>query len=169
MCEKSPWTIRDATIQDLPDIVAIYNETIPGRMVTADLEPLTVESRVKWFNEHSANTHPLWVIEKSGQICAWLSFQSFHRRPAYKATAELSIYVRVDYRHQGLGKILMQQAIKWCPKLGIKSLVGLIFGHNEPSLKLFKNFGFYQWGYLPRVAELDGVERDLVIMGKRVD
>ncbi|MDM8332818.1 hypothetical protein QUW45_09125 [Limosilactobacillus pontis] len=44
-----------------------------------------------------------------------------------------------------------------------------IFGHNQPSLKLFKRFDFRQWGFLPRVAELDGVQRDLVIMGRRFD
>jgi L-amino acid N-acyltransferase YncA len=47
-------------------------------------------------------------------------------------------------------------------------LLGFIFAHNEPSLRLFAKFGFERWGYLPKVAELDEVERDLVIMGKRV-
>jgi phosphinothricin acetyltransferase len=47
-------------------------------------------------------------------------------------------------------------------------LLGFIFGHNEPSLKLFERFGFEKWGHLPSVAELDGIERDLVIVGKRV-
>ena len=35
-------TIRKATQNDLTDIVAIYNETIPGRMVTADTEEVSV-------------------------------------------------------------------------------------------------------------------------------
>ncbi|MGE8329854.1 MAG: N-acetyltransferase, partial [Paraburkholderia nemoris] len=30
---------RDATLDDLPSIVAIYNSTVPSRQVTADLEP----------------------------------------------------------------------------------------------------------------------------------
>jgi phosphinothricin acetyltransferase len=38
--------VRHATVNDLPDITAIYNSTIPGRMVTADTEPVTVESRL---------------------------------------------------------------------------------------------------------------------------
>ena len=48
-------------------------------------------------------------------------------------------------------------------------MLGFIFGHNEPSLRLFRGFGFADWGTLPRVAVLDGVERDLVILGKRLD
>jgi L-amino acid N-acyltransferase YncA len=46
-------------------------------------------------------------------------------------------------------------------------LLGFVFAHNEPSLKLLKKFGFSEWGYLPQVANLDGIERDLVILGKR--
>jgi phosphinothricin acetyltransferase len=47
-------------------------------------------------------------------------------------------------------------------------MVGLIFAHNEPSLGLFGQLGFERWGLLPRVALLDGVQRDLTIMGCHV-
>jgi len=40
--------------------------------------------------------------------------------------------------------------------------------HNKPSLQLLKTLGFQHWGYLPKVAELDGIERDLVILGLRI-
>src|SRR4029077_19121158 len=41
-----------------------------------------------------------------------------------------------------------------------------IFGHNEPSLRLFQRLSFERWAFLPGVAQLDGVERDLVVMGQ---
>ena len=162
------WTLRDAELQDLPAIVAIYNSTVPGRMVTADTEEVTVESRTAWFHEHTPATRPLWVLERDGVIGGWLSFQSFYGRPAYQATAEVSIYLDAAVRGQGVGRLLLQHAIDRCPDLGIKTLLGFIFGHNQPSLRLFETFGFEKWAYLPRVAELDGVERDLIIMGKRL-
>lgn len=160
--------MRDAALADLPRIVEIYNSTIPGRMVTADTEPVTVESRVNWFHEHSPSFRPLWVMEYQGEICGWLSFQSFYGRPAYHATAEISIYIDHNYRANGLGAYLLEKAMEACPRLGIKSLLGFIFGHNEPSLRLFRRYGFEQWAFFPRVAELDGIERDLIILGKRV-
>ncbi|MEH7119862.1 N-acetyltransferase family protein [Neobacillus vireti] len=162
------FTIRDAEINDMRTIIDIYNSTIPGRMVTADLEPVSVDSRLQWFNDHSPTFRPLWVVETNGGICAWVSYQSFYGRPAYNSTAEVSIYIHHDFRGKKLGKFLIQKAIDECPKLGIKTLLGFIFGHNEPSLKLFKSFGFEKWAHLPDVAELDGVERDLLILGKRV-
>jgi phosphinothricin acetyltransferase len=161
-------TIRDAVLNDLPTIVDIYNSTIPSRMVTADTEPVSVKSREQWFNVHSPADRPLWVVENQGEICAWVSFQSFYGRPAYHATAEISIYIHRDYRGKKLGKYLIQKAIDACPRLGIKSLLGFIFGHNEPSIKLFNSFGFEEWARLPNVAELDGIERDLLILGKRI-
>ncbi|WP_027410549.1 GNAT family N-acetyltransferase [Anoxybacteroides tepidamans] len=162
------FVVRDAVYEDLQAIVDIYNETIPTRMVTADLEPVTVESRDPWFRAHSPEDRPLWVVEKKGRICAWISFQSFYGRPAYRHTAEVSIYISQTYRGKGLGKQLLQKAINECPRLQIKTLLGFIFAHNEPSLRLFSHFGFETWGHFPKVAELDGVERDLVIVGKRI-
>ncbi|MFK9090526.1 N-acetyltransferase family protein [Bacillus salipaludis] len=162
------FTIRDAEIRDMPIIIDIYNSTVPGRMVTADLEPVSVESRMHWFNDHSPTFRPLWVVVMEGRICAWVSFQSFYGRPAYYSTAEISIYIHHDFRGKKLGKYLIQKAIDACPKLEIKTLLGFIFGHNEPSIKLFNSFGFEKWAHLPNVAELDGVERDLLILGKRI-
>jgi L-amino acid N-acyltransferase YncA len=95
---EEAFSLRDAAPDDLPAIVDIYNSTIPGRMVTADTEPVSVQSRQKWFDDHSPDFRPLWVLEKDGRICGWLSFQSFYGRPAYKATAEVSIYVHEAYR-----------------------------------------------------------------------
>jgi L-amino acid N-acyltransferase YncA len=162
------YEIIHAVADDLASIVEIYNSTIPGRMVTADLVPVTVESRIQWLNEHNEHHRPLWVMKTDGEIIAWLSFQSFHSRSAYDATAEISIYISQKYRSQGIGSIFLQKAIEQCPSLNILNIVGLVFAHNEPSIALLMKFGFEQWGYLPRVAILDGNERDLVIMGRRV-
>lgn len=161
--------IFDALPSDLVHIVEIYNSTIASRMVTADVDPVTVESKRAWFDAHSSEKHPIWVVRmEDGEIGAWLSFQSFYGRPAYLATAEISIYIAEKYRSQGLGSLLIERAIAECPRLGLTTLLGFVFGHNEPSLALLHKFGFEQWGLLPKVAVLDGEERDLVISGKRV-
>ncbi|AZU61821.1 GNAT family N-acetyltransferase [Neobacillus mesonae] len=162
------FTVRNAEMKDLPAIIEIYNSTISSRMVTADLEPVSVESRLQWFQEHSPSFRPLWVVEEDGIICGWVSFQSFYGRPAYNGTAEISIYIHQDYRGRKLGNYLIEKALDECPKLGIKTLLGFIFAHNVPSIKLFSRFEFEKWAHLPNIAELDGIERDLVILGKRI-
>jgi phosphinothricin acetyltransferase len=162
------FTHRLATPYDLARIVDIYNATIPSRRVTADTEPVSVESRVTWFEDHHPDVRPLWVVEAEGNIAAWLSFSSFYGRPAYSRTAEIGIYVHADFRKQGLGSYLLQQALTHAPSIGLDTLLGFIFAHNEPSLRLFEKFSFARWGELQKVATLDGVERDLIIVGRRV-
>lgn len=162
------FTIRDAGLDDLPRIVEIYNSTIASRQVTADLEPVSLESRIHWYNEHSPDFRPLWVLEDKGIIIAWLSFQSFYGRPAYNATAEISIYIDQEHRARGIGSFLIQKALEASPGLGLRTLLGFVFGHNEPSLALLRKFGFEEWANLPKVAELDGVERDLIIVGRKI-
>ncbi|WP_026770285.1 GNAT family N-acetyltransferase [Asinibacterium sp. OR53] len=165
----SELTFRNATVEDLPKIVEIYNSTISSRMVTADTENVTVESRLKWFEEHSPAKRPLWIIEnESGETIGWVSFQSFYGRKAYDATVEVSIYLDENQRGKGLGKIILQYCLNNAPQYGIKNLLGFIFAHNDPSIKLFKHFGFEDWATLPNVAVLDGQERSLKILGKRL-
>ena len=153
---------------DLPAIIEIYNAAIAGRLATADLNPISVESRLDWFQSHSSVKYPIWVIDYQGKIAGWLSLQEFNPRPAFHKTAEISIYIAPAWQFKGLGKELLRNAIAQCPNLGIYTILGFIFGHNQPSLKLFTSFGFEQWGCMPQIAELDGIERDVIVLGKRI-
>jgi phosphinothricin acetyltransferase len=160
--------IRDAVETDLPAIVDIYNAAVATRIATAQLDPVTVEDRRNWLDEHSPNQHPFWVLEIEGEVAGWLTIKAFIPRCAYSGTVELSVYVDEKFRRRGIAKRLLEEAISRAPTLGINAMVGLIFAHNEPSLKLFERLGFKRWGLLPRIARLDDVERDLAIMGRHV-
>ena len=165
--------IELARPDDLPRIVEIYNSTIPSFRVTADLEPVSVDSRLEWFAMHRTAVNdplgnpnrPLWVVRKESTVVGWLSFSDIHDRAAYSRTAELSLYVAEGFRGQGVGGRLLDKAIVDAPSLGCARLLALIFGHNDESLGLFASRGFQRWGFYPGVAELNGVERDLVVMG----
>ena len=162
--------LRAATENDLADIAAIYNSIIPGRMVTADLEPVTVESRRPWLAAHIPLTRPVWVLadEATAGVVGWMSFDTFNVRAAYDGTVMIAIYLAESHRGRGLGRALLAHALAVAPQHGVHTILGYIFGHNAPSLQLFAKMGFAQWAYLPRVAVLDGVDRDLVIVGRRV-
>jgi L-amino acid N-acyltransferase YncA len=160
--------IRDAREADLPAIIRIYNAAIATRISTAQLEPVTLDERRSWLKDHSANRHPFRVLEISGEIAGWLTLKSFLPRGAYRDTAEVSVYVDERCRRRGVGHALLVEAINRAPALGINAMVGLIFAHNKPSLRLFERVGFEKWGLLPGVARLDDVERDLTIVGWHV-
>ena len=163
------FVLRDAVQADLPAIVTIYNSIVAGRMVTADLAPVTVADRQAWFDAHRNPARPLWVLAApDGTVAAWLSFDTFYARAAYDGTAMIAIYVAESRRGSGLGRALLRTAVARAPALGLHTLLGYIFGHNEPSLRLFASENFIRWAHLPRVAVLDGIERDLIILGRRL-
>lgn len=161
-------TFIHAQQSDLPKIVATYNSTVVSCLVTADLEPVSIESKQVWFDAHSANKRPLWIIELDGTYTGWMSFNSFYGRPAYDSTVEVSIYLEESVRGKGLGKICLQKSFDVCAELNIKTLLGFIFDHNEPSLNLFYKMGFEKWAHLPKIANMKGTERGLIILGKRI-
>ena len=160
--------IREAVTADLPAIVAIYNDAIPGRAATADLEPVSVESRRAWFSTHGSVRYPLWVACEERSVLGWLSLSEFYGRAAYAATVEVSVYVAAMARRRGVASALLRYMLADAPDRGVKTLLGFVFGHNHPSLTLFRSFAFESWGVLPRVAVIDGIRCDLVILGRHL-
>lgn len=159
-------SIRLATLDDLPAVVEIYNAAIPARQSTADLEPVTVEARRPWFDAHTPDHRPLWVLERDGVVAGWLSLSNWHTRAAYAGTAQVGVYVAPDARGQGVGRALLTHALDAAPSLGIDRMIGMVFGHNTASRALFEAHAFEQWGLLPGVTVLDGVRRDVLLLGR---
>ena len=160
--------IRHATPADLPAIVAIYNAAIPGRLATADTDPVTVEQREDWFSAFNPQSRPIWVFELDGRIVGWLGLRSFYGRPAYRRTVESAVYVSPEHHREGIARRLLTHALEECPRLGIANVLGFIFSHNMPSVTLYEAHGFGRWGWLPKVCEMDGKEYDVLILGKRL-
>lgn len=160
-------SIRLANQADLAAIVAIYNETIPSRMVTADTEVASVADKQLWFDSHNER-RPIYVYEQAGEVIAWLSYKSFYGRPAYNGTVEISIYLATKAQGQGLGKKLLTFAEQQAKALNINVLLAFIFSHNTPSIKLFQRFEYETWGVLPHIATMDEQAYSLTILGKHL-
>ena len=156
--------IRDATEADLPAIVGIYNESIPGGAATADLKPITVESRREWFRDFDPGRQPCWVVEEDGEILGCVYLRSFYGgRPAYDKTAEISTYLSADAQGEGLGTFLKEKMITECPRLGVENLLSFYFDHNEASKRINEKLGFETAGHLTEIANVFGEKRGLVI------
>src|SRR5207302_10777579 len=160
--------IRDAVESDLPAIIKIYNAAVATRVATAQLEQVTLDERRNWLKEHSPDRHPFWVLKIDRKIAGWLTLKPFLPRCAYRGTDEVSVYVDEQFRRRGVARTLLEEAIARGASLQIRAMVGLIFAHNKPSLKLFEQLGFEKWGLLPRIARLENHVRDLTIVGRHV-
>lgn len=115
-----------ANEKDLPRIVDIYNQIIPSRLATADLEPVTVAEREAWYHSFT-KTHPLWVIKNNEQkVVGWVGLEPFYGRAAYEHTCEIAIYIDKSVRHHGLGTQAINFVISQLPQLGITAIVAYI-------------------------------------------
>lgn len=167
--------IRQANEDDLPAILAIYNQSIAGKQATANLAAVSTYERAAWFSDHLANPNrPIYVVMMDAAtddntppiMVAWGSFSDLYARTAYHISCEVSIYLHYDYHGQGIGRALIEWMLMQAPRLGIRNVVALIFAHNAPSLKLFNKLGFSQWGHMPQVCDMDGFIADVVMLGK---
>ena len=161
--------IRAANEKDLSQIVDIYNQAVLLRRATADLTPVTVESRRQWFHDHAPDSCPIWVAEDNGVILGWCSLSAYRPgRMALRHTAEISYYVHEVHRRKGIGSALIQHAVDRCPSLQIKNLFTFLLDVNLASVRILEKFGFAKWGHMPGIAEFDGKTCGHLIYGRRV-
>ena len=169
MSPNKDFAIRNATEADLPAIVELYNQSIPGGWSTADTKPISVDDRLTWFHNFDLNKRPIWVAESNSTIVAWVCLTSFYGgRPAYDATAEISLYIAAESQRKGLGRYLKEWVIAQCPRLGVTSLLSMYFDHNDATRRLNESLGFEILGHLTEIATVDGEKRGLVIGARRI-
>lgn len=162
-------TIRVARVRDLPALVAIYNDAIEDRFATADLHPVTVEGRAAWLEEHAPDAYPIYVCEQEGDVLGYCSLSEYRRgRAAVRRTAEISYYVARSARRRGVGRALVEHAVREAPAIGLHVLFAIVLAPNGASVALLERMGFSAWGRLPEVAEIEGRLVDHLYYGRRV-
>ena len=161
--------IRIAKLEDLGAIVDIYNQAIAAGQKTADVTPVTIDDRGKWFSDHTPDKYPILVSEDDNVIVGYLTISAYRPgRKALRYTAEVSYYVHFEHHRQGIASNLLQRAIGMCPSLRIKTLFAVLLDSNQDSIRLLEKYGFEKWGYMPRVADFDGIEVGHLYYGLRI-
>ena len=161
--------IRIATPADIVAVVAIYNQAIESSFQTAFMQPLSIEERRSWFNEHMDPAYPIFVYVADEKVVGWLSIGPYRSgREALRFIVEVSYYLDTEYQGRGIGSALLAHSIQACKDLGYKDLVAIILEKNTISIKLMKKFGFTQWAHLPAIANFNGIECGQVYYGLRL-
>ncbi|MCA1030358.1 N-acetyltransferase family protein [Bacillus timonensis] len=156
---------RPATISDLDNMLAIYNEAILSTVATFDTVPRTQEEQLHWFKNHGPS-HPILVTEQNGIVVGWISLSKWSDRQAYNQTVELSMYIHKDFRGQGAGKELMQQILKVAKRAHLHTIISRISDGNDASIHLHKQFGFNEIGTMKEVGKKFGRFIDVHIYQK---
>ena len=144
--------IRPASIEDLQQILDIYNFAIIHTTAVYDYAPHTLEMRKQWFIAKQKDGYPVLVAEENGEIKGFCALGSFRAWAAYKFTAEDAVYVKEAEQGKGIGKLLMQALIGEAKQLGFHSIVAGIDADNRFSIRLHERFGFREVAYFKEVG-----------------
>lgn len=134
--------VREATYQDLPRLLEIYNDIIVNTTAVYDYEPHTIEMRTQWFEAKKSQGFPVFVAEEKGKVLGFSSMGPFRAWAAYKFSVENSIYVAAEARGKGIGKILLAPVIEASKGMGFHTILAGIDATNEASVRLHEHFGF---------------------------
>jgi L-amino acid N-acyltransferase YncA len=162
-----PLRTRPPRPEDAEAIARIYNEGIAGRLATFETRERTAADVEAWLDEE----FPLVVVEDdSGAVLAWASAPPYRaHRDVYRGVADFSVYVAVEARGRGAGRMAVEALAAEARARGFWKLVSRIFPENEASLALCRSLGFREVGVYRRHARLDGVWRDVVVVELLLD
>ncbi len=157
--------IRDAKLEDLPQITEIYNEAILKTVATFDTTPKSIQEQEKWFKHHGTK-NPIIVAEENGVILGWASLSEWSDRCAYSDVAEVSLYVKEIHQGKGIGRRLLEQLVKEGKQTGLHTIVARIAEGNAISVHLHESLGFEHIGIMKEVGRKFGRLLDVYMMQK---
>src|ERR1051326_681964 len=145
--------VRRATLEDLPQILAIYNDAVLNTTATYDYEPRTLEHRTAWFEDHTKANLPVFVAaDAEGHVVGWSALNRYHDRMGYRFSSENSVYVAASHRGRGIGKLLMAPLVTAARERGLHAILAAIDADNEVSIRLHAGFGFVKVGHFKQVG-----------------
>jgi phosphinothricin acetyltransferase len=154
--------VRDMLQGDSKSVLEIYRMGLETRNATFET---TVPTWQEWDSKHLS--HSRFVSESEGNIVGWAALTPFSTREVYRGVAEVSVYIANGFRAKGIGSGLMEKIIISSELNGIWTLVSSIFPENEATLKLHTKFGFRIIGKREKIARLDGLWRDTILLERR--
>lgn len=160
--------IRLATEGDVGDITRIYNFAIEHTTATFDIEPQTIGDRLQWFKGRT-HAYPIIVATIDDQVVGWGEIKRYGDRKAYRYSVEDAIYIDPDFQGQGIGTALLQRLIEISREKGYHTILALVVGGNEPSMRLHQTFGFEEVGIMREVGRKFDIWLDVVILQKLLE
>ena len=161
--------IRDGRADDVPGILAIYNDVIATSTAVYREEPATLDDRRQWFDARVAQGLPILVATEDTGIVGFASYGDFRPWPGYRFTVEHTVHIRADQRGRGVGTRLMQALIERAVAQGKHVMVGGVDADNEPSLRFHERLGFVRAARLQQVGFKFGRWLDLVFVQRILD
>jgi phosphinothricin acetyltransferase len=164
--------IRDAELDDLPAVTALYNELLGTTTFTYTEHPQSLDERTASFEARRSRGFPTLVASDGGVVVGTAGFGDFRdslRWPGYRFTAEHSVNVFANAWGKGVGQALMRALLERAGALGVHAMIGAVDATNMRSLAFHAELGFVEVARLPEVGWKHGRWLDLVLVQRFID
>lgn len=151
--------LRIAEPEDAEEILAVYTPYVEQTAITFEYEVPTVEE-FRGRIAHTLQQYPYLVAEDETGILGYAYAGRFQTRAAYDWAVETSIYIRMDQKRRGLGRILyhaLEEGLKEQGILNVNACIACTEQEDEhltnDSIYFHEHLGyrlvgtFYQCGY----------------------
>jgi L-amino acid N-acyltransferase YncA len=154
--------VRKMTESDQIRVLEIYKKGIETRNATFET---SVPSWIEWDSKHIK--HSRFVFEENGVTNGWVALSQVSSRFVYRGVAEVSIYIDLRFAKHGIGTKLLEKVLQSAEENGVWTLQSSVFPENLATLRLHEKFGFRVVGKREKIASLDGIWRDTIILERR--
>jgi L-amino acid N-acyltransferase YncA len=159
--------IRPSRDADLPAITAIYGHHVLHGTGTFETTPPTETEMTARRADVLGKGLPWLVLEDGGRVLGYAYCQWFKPRPAYRYSAEDSIYLHPDAAGQGLGRQLLAALLAQAEAAGVRKLIAVIGDSaNAGSIGVHRALGFQQVGTIASCGWKFGRWLDIVLMDR---
>ncbi|GAA2678189.1 MULTISPECIES: GNAT family N-acetyltransferase [Actinosynnema] len=149
-------TVRPATADDLKAVTAIYAHYVHHSTVTFDLVPPTADDWQRKHGEVAERGLPFLIAGCGDEVVGFAYLAPWRAKPAYRHTAEDTIYLAPAATGRGVGAALLGELLALADNAGIKQVIAVITEDGKASLALHHRFGFTVAGRLEAVAHKHG-------------
>jgi L-amino acid N-acyltransferase YncA len=157
--------IRFANLEDIEQILSIYNEGISDRIATLETTIKDMNYMTDWFNKHT-DRYKIVVSEHNGEVLGYASLNSYSQRDVYRGVADLSIYIKREFRGKGIGGKLLTEIETQAKENDFHKIVLFTFPFNELGQGLYRKKGYREVGVFHNQGMLDGEYVDVMAMEK---
>jgi L-amino acid N-acyltransferase YncA/DNA-binding transcriptional ArsR family regulator len=159
---NSAISVRALEQEDWPAVRRIYDDGIATGVATFDTTVPTRDSLDSaWSPGHR------WVADVDGSVAGWTALSPVSDRECYSGVAESTVFVGTAHRGQGVGKALIRHQVDSADAAGLWTLQTTVFTENRAGIALHHSAGYRTVGVRERIAQVDGVWHDIVLMERR--
>jgi L-amino acid N-acyltransferase YncA len=158
--------INKVEVNDLNEVLSIYNQGIEDRVATLEVEKKDQSYIQNWFDAHQGRYTGLVARNEEEKVIGWAAISPYNPRAAYRGVGEISVYIHREYRGKGVGQQLLQHLEIEAVKNDFHKLVLFTFPFNALGQGLYTKMGFRHVGTFQKQGILDDQFVDVMAMEK---